>query len=83
MIPKSILEKLEPETATISTGNPLLISIAISMKRIADMLTMEQLHVPDLNKDQVAALRNQWSKQSHVFIEPPPRPDPSKPFKKS
>ena len=37
MIPKSILEKLEPECLDISSGNPLLISIAISIKRIADV----------------------------------------------
>lgn len=83
MIPKSILEKLEPDAATISTGNPLLISIAISVKRIADILTMKPLQMPELNEDQIAALRDQWNKQSHVFIKPPPRPDPSVPFKKS
>jgi len=38
MIPKEIINKLEPESANIKSGNPLLISMAISMKRIADIL---------------------------------------------
>ena len=69
MIPKSILEKLEPECLDISSGNPLLISIAISIKRIADVAC--ELAYIDEEKEE----KKPWQK-------PPPRPDQSEPFKK-
>lgn len=128
VIPKSILEKLEPEAANISSGNPLLISIAISMKRIADVANgFNYIYVDE--EDRTAAIANRvireqkaicvckedldptqcpcyhgderiGCKASDEFKEagkkrkqsqkgwgvaldnPPPRPDPSVPFKR-
>ena len=67
MIPKSILEKLEPECLDISSGNPLLISIAISIKRIADVACELDYVDEVIEKER---------------IKPPPPPDPSEPFKR-
>lgn len=76
VIPKSIIDKLEPEAANISSGNPLLISIAISMKRIADVAS--ELDYVD-EEDRTAAIANRVIREQK---EPPPRPDPSVPFKR-